>query len=133
MRNRASFSLIEIMIAVLIMAILVGLGVVNQGKAVERARLKQASIILKMVHDAERAYQLRNNSLIACVSPSDCFSKLDINSPIDLEESAWLLGVSIAAPAYAIIVRKNGTYGGCMYSIYLNANDTVWHSGGTCP
>lgn len=131
--ERRSFTLIELVTVVIIIGILAGLGVIGQLKAVERARFKQAFNILRMLRDSQQAYKLRNNSFLTCVSIDDCWTQMGLTTGINLDEALWSLSATNVNPERAMITRNGGTYGGCQYSIYLNANDAIWQSAGTCP
>jgi prepilin-type N-terminal cleavage/methylation domain-containing protein len=130
---KQSFTLLELMIVLIIIGIMMSMGMVNHYKAVEMARIKQASAILRVIRDAQQNYRMRNGSAVTCATLASCRDLLGINAVMNLDEASWTLSCSSAAPAISVIRRTTGTYTGCEYSMYLNANDTMWKSAGTCP
>jgi len=128
-----SFTLLELCVVLIIIGIVASMGTVGHNKAVEAAKLKQGRIMLLMLRDAQRAYYMRNGIYYTCTSATSCRSVMETNAIVNLDESAWTLNATNASPALARITRSGGTYSGCQYTVYLNANDTVFQSAGTCP
>ena len=111
--NNKAFTLIEILVAVLIIGILAAIAVPQYQKAVEKNRAMQALALLRTVYQAAEAFELSTGQW-----PTD-INQLDINIPslgadpewsVKLEETIYIAG--------AHIIREKGKYKGSSFSIY---------------
>lgn len=71
-----SFTILELLIVVLIIALTAGVAIPTYLKAVRRARIKEAEAQLELIYDAEKSYYLDNKKYIDSVGQID---KLGIN------------------------------------------------------
>lgn len=74
MQNKVAFTLIELLVVVLIIGILAAVAVPQYQKAVRKARVAEAKVILKQVTDAQDIYLLSNDD-------TPTFADLDIEIP----------------------------------------------------
>ena len=78
------FTLIELLVVVLIIGILAAVAVPQYTKAVRKARIAEAKVILKRLADAQDVYFLSHPALPAVYSTVDEWNqRLDINFPED--------------------------------------------------
>lgn len=106
MKNKA-FTLIEVLIAILIIGILAAIAVPQYQKAVEKNRALQAIALLRTVYQAAEAFELSTGQW-----PTD-INQLDINIPGLGEDSEWSIKLDGAR-----INRKKGKYKGTAFVIY---------------
>ena len=113
MKNQA-FTLIELLIVVLIIAILAAIAVPQYQKAVEKNRAMQAIAVLRTVYQAADAVELSTGQW-----PTD-INQLDINIPgldADPEWSIKLTRNDFQGTAEVNIYRKKGKYKGTRFTI----------------
>ena len=83
MKNRA-FTLIELLVVVLIIGILAAIALPQYQKAVERARMTEAAIVLRSIADANRRYHLATNQWAKATE----LDLLDIDVP-GTQDATW--------------------------------------------
>ena len=118
MKNQA-FTLIEVLIAVLIIGILAAIAVPQYQKAVEKNRAMQAIAVLRTVYQAAEAFELSTGQW-----PTD-INQLDINIPglgADPEWSIRLNRNDYEGSAGVSIYRKKGKYKGTKFAISKRPN-----------
>ena len=81
--NKKAFTLIELLVVVLIIGILSAIALPQYQKAVEKARMAEAFIMLRAIATAHQVYYLANGEY---VGPED-LDKLDIQVPGKLAET----------------------------------------------
>ena len=78
MRNKSrAFTLIELLVVVLIIGILAAIAVPQYQKAVEKARMAEAVVLVRAIANAHQVYHLANGEYLSSVD----INKLDIQIP----------------------------------------------------
>lgn len=155
MRKKA-FTLMELIIVVIIVAILAAIGLPFYFKAVERARVKEAISQLKLIQAAEDMRLLETNHYLACSESFDNSgegmgnSNANCNTVLNLrldttEDRSWDFSVACdvdagadgqcdteAFTAYADRTGE-GTYKDCQFSVNQVADPYMSSADGTCP
>jgi len=85
------FTLLELIIVVITIAILVSLAVPQYSKAVERAREKEAIANLKLIQAAEKIYKLENTVFYA---PQGDINSINVKLRLDLTTVTWRYTIS---------------------------------------
>lgn len=97
------FTLLEILVVIVVIGILATLGLTHYQKSKENTFDKEANAILKTMQIAEKSYALDDPSnYIACISTSDCNSKLGLI----LSNNQWEFSADDAGTVTA--TRKTG-------------------------
>ena len=142
MAGKPTYTLIELVVVVIIIAVIASLGITGFNRARERTLLRQAIVELRMIRDAEQAYLLKRSTFTTCLNASQCETFLGLafsdtarlSSGIGTPVFAWSYNVTGAPPYCAYAVRSGGSYAGCTYRFCLNGStsDPVYFSG-SCP
>ncbi|MBD3264827.1 MAG: hypothetical protein GF375_06970 [Candidatus Omnitrophica bacterium] len=82
-KNRGSFSVVELIIVVVVVAILVTLAMPAYISARRRAKDREARALLKLIQVAEKTYRLETSRYIACADNASCNSILRLDLPPD--------------------------------------------------
>ncbi len=113
MRRTKGFTLTEIMITVIILAIVTGLAIPGYFNTVEQARLNEAETTLNIIHLGEKIYRLNqgtfwNGGSNATVAAIDAALNIDISTAYydDIDFSA------VSANGYTVRATRNATAGG---------------------
>lgn len=104
--RRGGFTMMEVLIAVVIVGVLAGLAVPNYFKTVEKAKSSEATANLKALHLGQKIYKVDNNSYYG---PSNNLDAINTNLNIDLTEENYDLAITAAsAAAYTATASRNG-------------------------
>ena len=136
--TRRGFTLIELLVVVLIIGILAAVAVPQYQRAVEKSRATQALVLLKALHQAQRAYFLANGEY------AKTFAELDVDMPgwtgneqwrtaegtTDTRSNGeWSLQILNNGENDAIILgRLTGKYAGAGFGLYTHS---LWVKTGT--
>ena len=105
---KEGFTLIELLVVVLIIGILSSIALPQYTKAVEKARVAEAKIVLKSIVDATTRYGLENDT---CTTN---LADLDITVPVSnyftyyIDECATVAGASNQGDAVAVAAARVG-------------------------
>lgn len=91
---RPAFSLIEVLIVVIILAILAGFAIPGYQGARQRALDDEAEAMLRLIRAAERAYELERGAYTACGSTAVCNTSLNLDLPVS--NAHWGYSVTVA-------------------------------------
>lgn len=122
-----SFTLMEIVIAFIILAILVSLAFAFFMKAIERARVKEAITNLKLIQAAEHIKHLEFYQFYTCSTPvvgsdPNCTSELDLAESLPTNNWTYVVTSSDTATDFTVTAsRVSGHWSECQYSL----TDTV--------
>ncbi|MBN2120070.1 MAG: hypothetical protein JW734_03310 [Candidatus Omnitrophica bacterium] len=78
---RISFTLIELVMIIVIIAILASIAVPFYLRAAERSRNREAQAMLELLSDAQAMHRLEAQTFVACSDAPDCNSQLALNLP----------------------------------------------------
>ena len=97
MHKKQSFSLMEVMVVVIVLAILAGIGIPSYIKTIERTYNKQALSMIKMTLEAEKIYRLEKGKFVSCTTKGGQVSVSNCNTVlrIDLPEDRWEFTVTV--------------------------------------
>ena len=142
--DKKVYTLLELVIVLIIVAVLARFGFGGFYKAKEHTYLRQAKVELRMIKDAELAYMLKRSTFTTCLNAVQCGNFLglafldtaNLGSGIGSPSAAWSYSVSGGAPYCAYGARTTGSYVGCTYQICFdgaNASTDPIYSSGSCP
>ncbi len=124
--NGKSLSLLELIIAIVIVGIIASFAIPGYLGVKQRAEGRGASTLLKLIHAAEKVYELESVDYIPCAGFGPCNTLLNL----DLPEDEWTYNVACLGGCgndfRATAVNDAGT---CTYSI---TKDTDMTSTGGC-
>lgn len=135
-RKNDGFTLVELIIAVVVITIIAGISIPIYNKSKERLLGKEAITNLKLIVVAEKIYRMKNASYISCNcsnsancnNPSGCNSRLKTN----LDTQNWAYDVRAQGGGFtATADRLSGGYSGCEYTITANDNEPTGNA--NCP
>ena len=111
--SKAGFTITEIMIATVILAVLAGLAVPSYFNTIETSRINEGITTLNIIHMGEKIYKLNNGTFWdggsnATIAAVDAALGVDINPSFynDIDFSA------VSATGYTARVTRNATNGG---------------------
>ena len=112
MRKNNAFTLIELMIAMLILGILVTIAIPNYGRSVERAKCSQAMQILKDMRSAGFSYFANNETFPN--SETDLEDEVGANFYSDGSNPDWTFSISVGTATTFVVQasRQGGTHSG---------------------
>ena len=112
MRNRGGFTLLELLMVVIIIAILASIALPQYLKAAERARASEALTMLGSIRSAQQRFQALNNGVFATAA-QNCNLDIDVpfspacpGGPLAAAAAPWLYAVNNGA-GNAIATRQN--------------------------
>lgn len=77
-----AFSLNELVVVVIIVAIIAAFAIPSYRKAVERNEARERDAMVQLLTDAEEIYYGDHEAYISCSGTADCNTKLDLNIPV---------------------------------------------------
>lgn len=131
MRDYA-FTLLEVIVVIIILAILVSISMPLYHKTVESARGEEAKTSLKLIQARERIIKLERNSYINCTSTLDCNNATRLG--LQLSANNWDYNVTDAtATNFLATADRIGTGGylDCVYTINSTLENAT--AGASCP
>lgn len=114
-KNNEGFTLIEMLVAVLIIGILASIALPQYRKSVEKSKASQALTLLQSLYQSAQVYRLATGNW-----PSDV-EQLDIDIPADFKGEKWRAWSenSVSAKTFGVgITRIQGKYSGTGFSKY---------------
>ena len=100
---RKGFSIVELLVVALVVAILTTIGVINYRTAYRNTVENEGRSTIELITAAELAHRFETNSYITCTDLSDCNDKLNL----ELSPGDWDYAVADAGGGAATIT---GTY-----------------------
>lgn len=131
----AAFTLVELLLAVIIILILAAITFPNYYKAKEHACAREAKATLKLISDAEKIYKLQNDKYYPESGTVSAIA--DINSNLKLliprsSERNWDYSITVTGGFTAYADRTgSGGYLNCQYYIDNSIEEPVGN--GSCP
>lgn len=80
---KESFTLIELLIVIVIVALLSSLGLPVYMGTIEKSYNKEARSMIRMILEAEKMEKLKRDKFVACSDTSSCSSELNLSLPYD--------------------------------------------------
>ena len=108
MKNKKGFTLIEVLVVVLIIGILAGIALPQYRKAVRKARVSEARIILRAIGDATDRYFLQHNDIVVDIE--------DLDIDISTESDYWDIYIDEWVGGGCVVMADSKTEEN--YSIY---------------
>ena len=133
---RKSFTLLEMLIVVAILAILATFAIPQYLTAIERTKMSKARANLKLILDAEVMYRAENNSYLA-VNEGESFDATFLGDYVELvdidNDEYWTYRtVVIGNIVYILATRTSGRYVNKILYISSNGNCYTTHPLGGC-
>ena len=127
---RESFTLAEVIVILVILAILTAMAVPLYMKASERALNREAQAMLELIVQAEKVYRLELTGYVNCSNASDCNSELFLNLPTS--SSNWRYNVTGAGVnVFSAVALRNGS-DNRTWTIIHNRTANPTETGPTC-
>jgi type IV pilus assembly protein PilE len=125
MKFKAGFTIIELLIVVVMVAVLAALVLPRFGTTMEQARANEAVSYLRMIRAGERAFLSRNNTYILIAAGPAARAAIQANLGVDVSETNFTFSVGagaagIATSFVATATRTNGAQAGNTISIDQN-------------
>ncbi len=92
--KRCGFTLMEVLIAVVIVGVLAGLAVPSYFKTIEKAKSSEATANLKAIHLGQKIYKVDNNRFYG---PQNAVAVINTNLNTDLTQENYTLAITAAA------------------------------------
>lgn len=122
MRYRKTFTIIEVLVVAIIIAILATIGIVNHQIAYKNVVLKEGRSAVELISSAEKIYKFEQAGFSTCANLDDCNTKLNTR----LTTGNWDYSVSTTGTTN---VNVNATYTGnrsditeCYRTVYDNGD-----------
>lgn len=114
--SKKSFTLAELLIVAVVIAVLSSIAIPLYFRAVEQARGRSAVAQLMLIQSAEKIEELEENAYVGCVGVAACNLALDIDLPADNWQYQVVLiaGGDFRATASRVIPAGGGT---CTYTV----------------
>ena len=128
---RSGFTLLELMIALIIVTILASMAIPGFSRAIEKTKVRDAQGTLAAIYTAEKIYRLDQDSY---GTGSDLSNNNYLSDP-NAGNTTWVFTVTIPAPPAATFTataqRTGGNYNGQTITVTENFDGTRY--GGTHP
>ncbi|MFH1062571.1 MAG: prepilin-type N-terminal cleavage/methylation domain-containing protein [Candidatus Omnitrophota bacterium] len=125
--KKKAFTLIELMITVMIIAILVSIAIPNYINTVERARAREARSTLESMLAAERSYAAERRSFISLgAATTTDWQAIGLENPNLNTNNSWTYtGTAAGTNFTATATRIDGPYGGATIDLDQDGAETV--------
>ncbi len=120
--NSKGFTMLEILMVVIILAVLATIAVPMFTKAIRTAREREAKAMLKLIVQAQKVYRLENTFYYPFSGSQGNTSNINQNLSLDLHERYWDFTVESTGCAQAVSSHKQ---------LHMNVGDDE-PSDGTC-
>ena len=108
--KKISFTLLELVIVLVLVAILASIGMPMFVRTRQRAVDREARTNLHLIHAAQRVRELEDGSFVACADNNDCNADLGLELSPGTPNGNWDYQVTIPA-AGTFRAEANGTMG----------------------
>ena len=129
--NQRAITLMEVMIAVIVMAVLAGLAIPSYRQTVERARASEATTNLNIILMGEKLYNTDNSTFVgglSCSSTGSPTTCTAINNALNTDITAEFYNLNIGG-ASKVGFTATATRVGGTKSYTINQTGTVTSSG----
>jgi len=127
--KKNAFTLMELMLTVIVVAILVSIAIPNYINTVERARAREARATLESMRAAEQTYASERRVMISLDSTdSTKWTMVGLEDPQNNNRRSWNYTFDSTSGS-GVATRNSGPYSGS-WTIQLNADGTETISGG---
>jgi len=111
-KNRAGFTLLEVLLVAIIVGVLAALVVPQFGGFIEKARVAEATGVIGAIKTAELAYKLNAGNYVACANEAAINTNLAVSIPIPAAP-LWHYAVTAPSATQFIITatRQNNPVG----------------------
>ena len=119
MRIKAGYTLVELMVAVIIIGILVTIAIPNYARSIERSKCSQALQILKDMRTAGLSYYANNETFPGPGSESDLEDEVGANFYSDGSNDDWTFSITTGNTTTFVVQaqRRRGPHSGSIINI----------------
>ncbi|MFT5206650.1 MAG: type IV pilus assembly protein PilE [Candidatus Omnitrophota bacterium] len=113
--NIQGFTIMELLIAIVIMGVLAGIAVPGYQKSVEKSRSTEATVGLKVIHTAEKIYRLDTGAYAGAAATT---ALTNAQLGIELEQENYVFALGAQTPTttkYSASATRIGT--ACVFAI----------------
>ena len=119
LQNTKAFTLVEIMIVIVILAIVAGMAIPAYNGTVERSRENEAVTNLNIIHMGEKIANINNGAFWGPGAPT--VLQINTNLNVDISTQYYdITALGVAGTVYTATATRNNTAGGdgrfCTYS-----------------
>ncbi len=126
-REEECFTLAELVVVILVIAILISLAIPNYLKGIERTKNKEAKTMLRLMAAGEEVYRLENGFFVGCSNASQCNTLLDLR----LSEKSWAYQATApTSDSFSATATRQGS-DGRVWTITSSDEDNPTCSGGS--
>ncbi|MFH1094359.1 MAG: prepilin-type N-terminal cleavage/methylation domain-containing protein [Candidatus Omnitrophota bacterium] len=126
MRKNA-FTLMELMLTVIVVAILVSIAIPNYINTVERTRAREARATLESMRSAEQTYASERRVMINLGAADAAWTMVGLENPHNNNRRSWDYAFNAGSGA-GLATRNSGPYSGWTIGLALDGTETI--SGG---
>lgn len=121
---KKSFTIIELLIVVIVLAIITSMAVPHFAKARQRTLNNEAISYVKLVYDAQKMYYLATQTYLACADTDTCRSRFDVDL---VSNGAWDYSVDYdpAASPDNFSVKATNNVDGRIWQMNQSGNDPI--------
>ena len=111
--TKRGFTLVEIMITTIILAVVAGLAIPSYTATVEQSRINEALTTISIIHMGQKIYKL-NNSTFWSGGANATIANIDNNLNVDISPTFYddIDFSAVSATGYTVRVTRNATSGG---------------------
>ncbi len=97
-KSESCFSLSELIIVLVIVAVIAGFAIPSYRKAIQRSQERERDAMIQLLTDAAEIYYSDNEKHINCYSTEACNTTFDLNIPLGTWEYQVVNGEASAVP-----------------------------------
>ena len=125
--RRKAFTLVELMLTVMVIAVLVSIAIPNYINTVERARAREARATLESMRAAEHSYAAERRQFISLTTGGDtAWEAIGLENPNNNANRSWDYTLSASGANFSgTASRRSGPYSGETISLDQDGSETV--------